>query len=123
MGMLSRSSSAFALAIIVITTSGSAAAETQTWIGRISDSKCGRSHASMIGREKRLTDRGCTERCIEAGAKYVFVVDDAVYQIANQNAKGLTSHAGRTVALTGTLTGDTMTVSTIKRAGKKLEKH
>ena len=108
---------------IVITMSGGAAAATQSWIGQISDSKCGRSHASMIGREKRLTDRGCTERCIEAGAKYVFVVDDRVYQIANQNAKGLASHAGRTVELTGEVTGDSITVSKIKRAGKKLEKH
>ncbi len=109
--------------ILVITSAAGAAADAQSWIGRISDSKCGRTHASIIGREKRLTDRGCTERCVEAGAKYVFVVEDRVYQIANQNAKGLASHAGRTVELTGERTGDTITVSTIKRAGRKIKKH
>jgi hypothetical protein len=85
-----------------------------TWTGQISDSACGMSHAKMLAGDKSLkSDRDCTLACIKAGSKYVFVSDGKIYSIANQKAAGLQQHAGETVELTGTMKGDTITVSKI----------
>jgi hypothetical protein len=85
-----------------------------TWTGQISDSACGMSHAKMMAADKNLkTDRDCTLACIKAGSKYVFVSDGKVYNISNQKLAALKAHAGETVQLTGTMTGDTITVSKI----------
>jgi len=85
-----------------------------TWTGMISDSACGMSHAKMMAGDKKLkTDRDCTLACIKAGSKYVFVSDGKVYNIANQKLSSLQKDAGMQVQLTGTMKGDTITVSKI----------
>ena len=89
-----------------------ASAADKTWTGKISDSMCGASHAKMIGTSK-MTDRECTQACIKAGGKYVFVTNGKVYNIANQDDPDLQTHAGHTVQLTGDMTGDTIMVSKI----------
>ena len=72
------------------------------------------SHAKMLAEHKDLkTDRDCTLACIKAGSKFVFVSDGKVFNIANQKLAGLTANAGETVELTGTMKGDTITVSKI----------
>ncbi len=60
-----------------------------------------------------MTDRECTQACIKAGGKYVFVTNGKVYNIANQDDADLQTHAGHTVELTGDMTGDTIMVSKI----------
>jgi hypothetical protein len=60
-----------------------------------------------------MTDRECTQACIKAGGKYVFVTGGKVYKIANQDDADLVTHAGHTVQLTGDMSGDTITVSKI----------
>jgi hypothetical protein len=87
-------------------------AAPETWTGKISDSHCGAMHKPMDG--KKMSDRECTEMCIKAGSKYVFVVKDKVYQIADQKDAALATHAGHTVLLTGEMKGDTITVSKIE---------
>ena len=85
-----------------------------SWTGQIADSACGMSHAKMLAEHKDLkTDRDCTLACIKAGSKIVFVSDGKVFNIANQKLAGLTANAGETVELTGTMKGDTITVSKI----------
>ena len=85
-----------------------------TWTGQISDSACGMSHAKMMAGDKKLkTDRDCTLACIKGGSKYVFVSDGKVYNISNQKLAALKVHAGETIQLTGTMKGDTVTVSKI----------
>ena len=82
--------------------------------GQISDSGCGLSHAKMLAEHKDLkTDRDCTLGCIKAGGKYVFVSEGKVYNISNQKLAGLEQHAGETVELTGTMKGDTITVTKV----------
>jgi hypothetical protein len=81
-----------------------------TWTGKISDSMCGASHAGM---GTKMSDHDCTVGCVKAGAKYVFVSKGKVYQIANQKDADLPVHAGETVVLTGSMTGDTITVTKI----------
>ena len=52
--------------------------------------------------------------CLTKGAKYVFVSDGKVYQLANQKSRTIASHAGQQVELIGTIEGDTITAKTIK---------
>ena len=98
---------------------GSAA--TMTMTGMISDSMCGASHAKMMAAHKdaKMTDRDCTLGCVKGGAKYVFVSDGKVYQIANQDLAALQKEAGESVSLTGNVNGDTITVSKVAMAKKK----
>ena len=49
----------------------------------------------------------------------MFVFSGNVYQIADQSDKALATHAGHTVRLTGTMKGDTITVSNIAMPNKK----
>jgi len=101
-------------AFIVLTTAVSALAAT--WTGQIADSACGMSHAKMLAEHKDLkSDKDCTLACIKAGSKYVFVSDGKVYNISNQKLAALETNAGETVAVTGTVKGDTITVSKIAK--------
>jgi len=86
-----------------------------TMNGTISDSMCGASHSKMMEMHKdaKMTDRDCTLACVQHGAKYVFVSDGKVYQIANQNMPALMKQAGEAVRLTGDVNGDTITVSKV----------
>ena len=94
-------------------------AADQTLTGKISDSMCGASHKSATEHGgKKMSDRDCTLACVkEHQAKYVFVHNGKVLNIANQDAAGLEEHAGHTVKVTGNLNGDTITVSKIEMSG------
>lgn len=87
------------------------AAAPETWTGQIGDSMCGAKHQPMGS--MKMADRECTEMCVKAGGKYVFITGGKVYQITDQKDKALAVHAGHTVLLTGELKGDTITVSKI----------
>jgi hypothetical protein len=100
--------------IALMTVASGLSAFGASWTGQIADSACGMSHAKMLAEHKDLkTDRDCTLACIKAGSKFVFVSDGKVFNIANQKLSGLTANAGETVELTGTMKGDTITVSKI----------
>src|SRR5437016_9568023 len=86
----------------------------QTWTGQISDSACGKKHEEAAEGNGVMPDRECTEACVRGGSKYVLVVDDTVYQIANQDNRDLGKHAGHTVKVTGELKGNAITVSKIE---------
>ena len=95
-----------------------AAQKEQTWKGAISDSKCNGTHpAEHEG--KKMTDVDCTKMCMKKGAKYVFVSEGKVYQLANQTSRTIASHAGEQVELIGTIEGDTITAKTIKTPAAK----
>jgi hypothetical protein len=96
-------------------------AANQTLTGTISDSMCGASHAKMAAAhpEAKMTDRDCTLACVKGGGKYVLISSGKVYTIANQNLAALQEQAGRTVSVTGDVTGDSITVATVKASGGK----
>jgi len=96
-----------------------APAATMTMKGMISDSQCGASHAKMIAAHPGMTDHQCTLGCVKNGAKYVFVSEGKVYQIANQDMAALMKEAGESVSLTGDVNGNTITVSKVAMAKKK----
>jgi len=52
-----------------------AVAAEHTWTGIISDNMCGGSHAGMMAAhpDAKMTAHDCTNACVKAGAKYVFV--------------------------------------------------
>jgi hypothetical protein len=99
----------------------SASAADQTWTGKISDSMCGAKHnTSAEHGAKKMSDRDCTLACVkDHNAKYVFVSGGKVYNVGNQDFGALQEHAGRTVKLTGEMSGDTITVSKIAMPAKK----
>ena len=108
---------------VLIVVSVTFAAET-TWTGVISDSHCGAIHRSDVEHGGKITARECIigqvgnaaiPGCVSTkhGATFVLVVGDKVYNIANQEFADLRVHAADTVRLTGTLEGDSITVSKI----------
>lgn len=108
------------LATIILMSASLALAAEKTWMGRISDSKCGRSHKSTVEHSgQTLDDADCVKACIKDGAKYVFVTTHGkVYNIDNQDFAGLVEHAGHMVKVTGAMTGDTVRVSGIRMPSK-----
>jgi len=95
-----------------------AAQKEQTWKGAISDSKCNGKHTAEHD-GKKMTDVECTKVCMNKGAKYVFVSDGKVYQLANQTSRTIASHAGQQVELSGTIEGETITAKSIKAPATK----
>ena len=112
-----------ALGVIVVVGAlavvAAAAQKDQTWKGAISDSKCNGKHSADEHDGKKMTDAECTKVCMNKGAKYVFVSDGKVYQLANQKSRTIASHAGQQVELIGTIEGDTITARTIKTPATK----
>lgn len=104
----------------------SALAADQTWTDQISDSLCGASHDQMISLKYKAlrTSSGapqhdCALACVKDGGRFVFVINEKVYKIANQNLAAVQENAGNTVELTGGMQGDTITVSKIAPSTQK----
>ena len=85
-------------------------AAEEKWTGNISDAMCGKSHGANGGTLQK--DHDCAVKCAAKGS-YVFVVGDKVYKIADQKMKELEQHAGHKVEISGTMKGDTITVSKV----------
>ncbi len=83
----------------------------KTFTGNISDSMCGLKHM-MPGK----SDKDCTLECVKGGSKYVLAdpASGKVYQLSDQ--KKPEAFAGEKVKVTGTLKGDTITVTSIEAA-------
>ena len=103
-----------ALAVVVSVSASAQKAPEQTWKGKISDSNCKDKHPGGEHDGKKMTDADCTGVCVKKGAKYVFVSEGKVFQLANQSSKQIAAHAGQQVELTGTLKGDTITAKQMK---------
>ena len=105
-----------ALGVVVSVSAAGQKPGEQTWKGKISDSNCNEKHPAGEHEGKKMTDADCTGICVKKGAKYVFVSDGKVFQIANQESKQIASHAGQQVELIGTMKGDTITATSLKAA-------
>jgi hypothetical protein len=75
--------------------------------GWVSDSKCGAKGANA-GAE------ACTKKCLAEGAKVVIVTDKDQKVLTVDNPDALKGHEGHHVAVTGTTTGDSIHVGSIK---------
>ncbi len=80
----------------------------KTFVGSIGDSMCGAKH--MMPGE---SDKDCTLDCVKKeGAKYILIGPGGkIYQLSDQ--KTPEQFAGAKVKVTGTLKGDTITVTSM----------
>jgi len=86
------------------------AASPKVFTGSISDSMCGAKHM-MPG----MSDKDCTLGCVKEGAKFILVDPSGkIYQLSDQ--KKPAQFAGAKVKVTGTLSGDTISVTSIAAA-------
>jgi len=87
----------------------SAFAKGKTYTGTVSDAMCGAKHMGDAA--------GCTRGCVSKGSKYALVVGDKVYTLDTSDKAALDTldkQAGAKVTVTGTETGNTITVSSVK---------
>jgi hypothetical protein len=85
------------------------AAGRQTFTGEVGDAMCGRQH--MGG-----TAADCTRTCVGKGSKFALVVGDKTYVLDTTDKAALATldkQAGKNATVTGTLDGDTITVSSV----------
>lgn len=75
--------------------------------GWITDAKCGAKGASAAG-------EACTKKCVAAGEKMVIVTDGDQKVLAVDNQDALKGHEGHHVSVSGTVTGDSIHVGSVK---------
>ena len=81
-------------------------ASAKTITGTVSDSNCGVKHATAG--DAAAT---CVEKCVSGGASYVLISKGKIYKLdAQDKFKGL---AGKSVTVTGTVKGDSVTVTNV----------
>lgn len=82
----------------------------KAFYGKISDDMCGLTH-TMGG-----SDAECTRSCVKTGAKYVLADEknQKIYKLSDQQKPA--AFAGEDVKVVGTISGDTITVSSITAA-------
>jgi hypothetical protein len=79
--------------------------------GFISDAMCGAKHVGATAK-----DSACAKGCIKKGSDAVFLTDGKVVKIAPDSMAQAKEHAGETVKIDGTMSGDTLTISSIEAA-------
>jgi hypothetical protein len=102
----------FRIGLAALLFAATAHAADQSWLGKI-DCDCGVSPAGV-----KPGAAECADACAKGAAKYVFIARGKTYQIANPEFPGLADNSGSLAKVTGTLSGDALTVTRID-AGKK----
>ena len=87
-----------------------AAPAPKSFTGVITDEMCGNDHKMM----NVSPDSKCVTDCVKAGSKYVLLSDTKIYKLSDQTAPA--KFPGQKVKVTGTLTGDTITVKSVEAA-------
>jgi hypothetical protein len=85
----------------------SAADQATVVNGYVSDSMCG-------AKGNNASHAACMTKCLGKGAKAVIVTDGDNKVIAVDNPEALKGHEGHHVAVTGTVTGDSVHVDSLK---------
>jgi hypothetical protein len=91
-----------------------AAGGTQTFTGKVSDAMCGAKHD-----EAGIAPAACVRACVQKGAKYALVVGDKVYTLDTSDQATLdqlNKLAWEEAKVTGTATGDTISVKSVTAA-------
>lgn len=85
----------------------------QTMTGVVSDSMCGAKHMMEGG------DAACARACVGKGSKYALVVGDKVYTLETSDKAALgqlDKLAGQKAKISGTVSGDSIQVSSVSGA-------
>ena len=93
----------FALTALAVDDMG----KSTTVNGWITDAKCGAKGANAGG-------EACTKKCVAAGEKMVIVTDADQKVLAVDNQDALKGHEGHHVAVTGTMSKDSIHVNSVK---------
>ncbi len=88
-----------------------ASAMAEKWSGTISDAKCGKGHADATDKSMK-----CVQDCVKGGQAPVFIVGDKVLKIDDASKAKVMSHLGHKVEINGKMTGDTVSIKSIKAA-------
>ena len=96
-----------ALCMVLFLVGLSVAQSATTVNGYITDSQCGVKGAKA-GHE------ACAKKCLDKGAKMVVVTDTDKKILTVDNPDALKDHIGHHVAVTGTITGDSIHVDSTK---------
>jgi hypothetical protein len=111
----SRWFAALAIAVFPVTIFSSLyalAGGKQKFTGEIGDAMCGRKH--MEG-----TPAECTRTCVSHGSKYALIVGEKIYILDTADKAALATldqQAGKNATVTGTLTDDTIAVTSVAAA-------
>jgi len=89
---------------------GAVSVPQRTYEGMITDTHCGAKHDPLIARS--ATD--CVRVCVHGGAQFALVFGDKTYILRGETA-ALKKLAGERARVTGTLDGNTITVSSTVR--------
>ena len=82
-----------------------------TFTGTVTDDMCGGGKHMMPGKP----DATCARACVKRGAKWALASGDKVYVLSGK-ASEFDALAGQKVTVTGDLSGNTLTVASIKAA-------
>ncbi len=99
---------------LAVVPSLTAANSTQTFTGKVSDAMCGAKHM-----EAGIAPADCVRACVQKGAKYALVVGDKVYTLSTSDKAALdelNKLAWEQAKVTGTATGDTISVKSVSAA-------
>lgn len=98
--------SAVATLLVLVGMSWAQPPQQQKLSGVVSDTMCGAKHM-MQG-----SAADCTRACVSKGAKFALVVGEKIYTLSGHESE-LDKVAGQRVTITGTVEGDTITVSSV----------
>lgn len=90
-----------------------AGAFADSMTGYISDAHCGAKHDSVSDK-----NTACIKGCLKGGADPVLVSDGKVYKLDDASKDKAKEYAGQTVKVDGTVSGDTVTVTSMTPAGQ-----
>ncbi len=82
------------------------------WTGYISDAHCGAAHDKVSEANTK-----CISGCMKKGGDPVFVYQGKVLKFDADSAAKVKAFAAEEVKINGTLNGDTVTVTSIEKAG------
>lgn len=102
-------SAAILISVTVFSNPSALAASKQKFTGEVGDAMCGRKH--MEG-----TPAECTRTCVEHGSKFALIVGEKIYTLDTTDKTALATldrQAGKTATVTGTLSGDTIEVTSV----------
>ena len=95
---------------LILTASLAMAQATKSLTGTVSDSMCGKTHMM-----KGASAAQCTRECVKSGSDYALVVGDKVYTLKGDKT-AIDKFAGANVIVKGKLSGNTLTMESIKAA-------
>jgi hypothetical protein len=82
--------------------------QSQSYEGIVSDTRCGAKHSAKLG----LSAGDCTRVCVHSGENFALVDGDKLYVLEGEGP-ALKRVAGERVKVVGTLSGNTISVSSV----------